>query len=311
MRGSARSVVSERDRRLFEQTEIDSNNDPFRVQGKRMLAWLLTKLDDFTYFVSLEAALIQRFMRLSHGKGSDPLHGFIRTVVIIIAHIYFFYFISRALPAGIHSVEFCTPAFTMWFLLIGNSRYSKVSALHDKSSKHTNVKWINVIIAETVIETIKTVCAFISILVLFTLLGDQRVMGTKYFPNIPEMAYLMSIAAMMGVGLRLVSEYVVPRWKLSSLIIKVLMFVVYVTCGVYSSWSSLPPLIAKYFLLNPLIHLVEYGRQAMHSGYPVWGLNTVYPLVVAGVLVFLGLSLRRLDRDQPSIRPFDLQLSIE
>jgi ABC-type polysaccharide/polyol phosphate export permease len=264
---------------------------------RRLKGQLLDRFDAFANFASLESALILRNIRIASGKGSDPFFGSIRTVVIIIAHIYFFWMISRSMPAGISQVEFVTPAFTMWFLLSGASRYRKPNSPRDTSSKQANIKWINILIADLTIESMQTIFAYIFIFVLFAFIyNDQRVMTMKYVPLIPKTVYLMFIAILMGLGLRLVSEYLVPRWKLFSLLLKVLMFLIYVTCGIYSSLASLPPLIAPYFAFNPLIHLTESARQAVHSGYPIWGVDTRYPLVLACILVFVGLGFRRLDR---------------
>jgi ABC-type polysaccharide/polyol phosphate export permease len=276
---------------------MSSSNISAGFRRKNFLERLLQTFDEFTQFMALEAALILRYIRLTRGKSNNPVFGSVGTIVIIVSHIYFFWLISRSMPAGISQVEFCTPAFTMWFLLRGSSKYRKAPAFPDKSIKHTNVKWINVAVAELAIESLKTIFAFIFILVFFTYIyNDQRVMALKYPPNIPQTAYLMCIAITMGFGLKLVSEYSIARWKLFALFEKVLMFLVYVTCGVYSSISTLPPLIAAYFSWNPLIHLVEFGRQALHPGYPVWDVTTLYPLSVAGGLLFLGLTLRRYNR---------------
>jgi ABC-type polysaccharide/polyol phosphate export permease len=264
---------------------------------KRLLAWLRDRFDDFTDFISLEVALVQRTVQLATGKSNDPILGSVRTVVIIVSHIYFFWLISRAMPAGISQVEFCTPAFTMWFLLIGTSKYHKASPIQEKNSKNLNLKWIHFTIAELIIESLKTIFAYIIVLFIFTYVyNDQRVMTMRYFPNIGKTAYLMLIAIALGFGLKLVSEYLIPRWKMFSLVLKVLMFLVYVTCGIYSSLASLPPMVAPYFVLNPLIHLTESARQAVHSGYPVWGINTLYPLILACLLIFVGLAFRRLDQ---------------
>jgi len=276
---------------------MSSGSASVGARGSGRFERWLSAFDALTEFVALESALILRYVRLSRGKSNNPVIGSIATIVIIVSHIYFFWLISRSMPAGISQVEFCTPAFTMWFLLRGNSKYRKSPAFPDKSIKHANVKWINIVVAQLAIESLKTFFAFVFILVFFLYVyNDQRVMTLKYLPDIPKLAYLMAIAIAMGFGLRLVSEYFGPKWKLYDLVEKVLMFLVYVTCGVYSSISTLPPLVAAYFSWNPLIHLVELGRQALHAGYPVWDVTPFYPLSVAGALVFFGLSLRRRGR---------------
>jgi capsular polysaccharide transport system permease protein len=69
--------------------------------------------------------------------------------------------------------------------------------------------------------------------------------------------------------------------------------------GVMFQLNNLPEYVLSWFRLNPLLHVVELGRQYFLGGYkPVNGCNLWYPLLFAVCLIALGMSMYRVRRRQ-------------
>jgi tetratricopeptide (TPR) repeat protein/ABC-type polysaccharide/polyol phosphate export permease len=247
--------------------------------------------DDFADFISLEKALVLRNILFeTRTRRNFILVDLARGIVVIIAHVYFFYFINRAVPANISMVEFCTPAFTIWFLFKGGTELTKVGTGYSKSNASINVKWIHILLGAFLVKYLVPIIGFIAVIAFFFLFYDTRVMGLKYFPDLGQLALIWFIACCMGLGFGFVSDFIKKYWVGYAFVYKVVMWLLFITCGVYQSFVLMPSILAPYFILNPLIPLVEFSRRATHPGYPIWGGPTlIYPLVLAGIFLVSGL----------------------
>jgi tetratricopeptide (TPR) repeat protein/ABC-type polysaccharide/polyol phosphate export permease len=255
------------------------------------IATLREGFDDFAAFISLEKALVLRDILFeTRTRRNFILVDLARGVVVIIAHVYFFYFINRAVPANISMVEFCAPAFTIWFLFKGATDLTKVGSGYSKSNASINVKWIHLLLGAFLVKYLVPIIGLIIVIMFFFLFYDTRVMGMKYFPDVGSLASIWAITCCMGLGFGFISDFIKKYWLGYALIYKVLMWILYITCGVYQSFVLMPSVLAPYFILNPLIPLVEFSRRAIHAGYPIWGGPTlIYPLVLAGIFLVSGL----------------------
>jgi capsular polysaccharide transport system permease protein len=80
-------------------------------------------------------------------------------------------------------------------------------------------------------------------------------------------------------------------------LISLISMPLYMLSGVIFSFKSASQQINAILQFNPLLHLVECGREAYLMGYRVGqGINMAYPTLWALVLCFLGMSICRLRR---------------
>jgi tetratricopeptide (TPR) repeat protein/ABC-type polysaccharide/polyol phosphate export permease len=296
--GSSTSAATGRSEPEASSINFSMSDAEDESQSENAIKWLIARYDALINFMALERALLLRNILFeTRTKRNFILTDLTRGIVVIVAHVYFFWLIGRAMPAGISSVEFCNPAFTIWFLFKGASELTKVGAGYEKASANANVKWINILIGCFVVKYFVPIFGFIIVVFIFLMLNDTRVMGMLSFPDVPKLTSIWMIASLLGLGFGLFSAFLKTRWTPYSFIYKILMWLLYVTCGVYESYVSMPAQVAPYFIINPLIPLVEYSRQATHAGYPVWGGPTIiYPLILAGLFLVCGLALHRVQR---------------
>jgi capsular polysaccharide transport system permease protein len=100
-----------------------------------------------------------------------------------------------------------------------------------------------------------------------------------------------------GVGMGLLLAGVSGPLPKVGVLISLISMPLYMLSGVIFSFKSASQQINAILQFNPLLHLVECGREAYLMGYRVGqGINMAYPTLWALVLCFLGMSICRLRR---------------
>lgn len=101
------------------------------------------------------------------------------------------------------------------------------------------------------------------------------------------------IAAVLGLGvgvLNCVIIHLLPSWRQIWSIITRPIFLI--SC-IFYLFDSLPVWVQSILWWNPLIHIIGLAREGFYSVYDGGYISVAYPLVVAGVTLFLGLALLR------------------
>ena len=83
---------------------------------------------------------------------------------------------------------------------------------------------------------------------------------------------------------------------MSKIIVKLMMWAIFVTSGQYISITSVRRTFAEILWFNPLLHLVEYERHAFDPGYPIALVTLIYPAAIAVALLMLALMGMRATR---------------
>ena len=107
--------------------------------------------------------------------------------------------------------------------------------------------------------------------------------------NVPETCVVFAMAGMSGFGLGLGLERLSRRMAVVKTVEKLLTWGLFITSGLYFSLATTPVLVARWFVYNPILHLVEYQRHAFDPGYPVALLDLRYPAVISVALLMTGL----------------------
>ena len=133
---------------------------------------------------------------------------------------------------------------------------------------------------------------------LFSMLILAR-LGIPYtFPaHLLYFLWVCCVYYFFGVGMGLVLAGLSgPLPRLGSLI-GLISMPLYMLSGVVFSFRSASPEINAILQFNPLMHLVECGREAYLWGYrSAQGINMAYPAMWALTLCFAGMSICRLRR---------------
>ena len=74
---------------------------------------------------------------------------------------------------------------------------------------------------------------------------------------------------------------------------EVFTWFLFISSGIYDTYTSLPDVVRPIFVLNPAMTVIELGRRALAPGYPTGDLNVAYPVCVAFVLLSFGFIFNR------------------
>lgn len=150
-------------------------------------------------------------------------------------------------------------------------------------------------ISRAILELVLNIVIFaISMLILARL-------GLPY--TLPDrLLYLMVVWAVyffFGVGMGLLLAGLSGPMPRIGTLVNLISMPLYMLSGVVFVFHAPTPDINAVLLLNPLMHLVECGREAYLAGYhPSQGINLAYPAMWALTLCFLGMGICRIRRQE-------------
>jgi ABC-type polysaccharide/polyol phosphate export permease len=250
-------------------------------------------LDAFIEFVNLEKQLIVRQVALQ--SNGDLVKAFtlsIRTYVVILAHAWFYMLITRAMPGSISYLDFNTGAFGVWLLFTQMIHRGAPTFVHLPSNIPLRIRWINLFLADVVWISMKIILAMVACYVTFILFPWPALTGEIKAPaDIPLFLGLFLIAAMLGAGWGLLLQAAKTALPVLDAVMETIIWFMFISSGLYDTYSQLPQIVRPIFQLNPVMTVVEYSRVVLHPGYPIGDLNLAYPVVVACVMIALGLMI--------------------
>ena len=145
-------------------------------------------------------------------------------------------------------------------------------------------------------------CAAMVFMLFAGLMFCEAMGGDEPLPHVLSMVLPYVIAAAFGIGVRLFFEAISAIWPLMKGIKKAVVFLMFLTSGIYySGQSSNMDILSQVSWYNPLFHLLMTERQALWPGYPTTtvGVTLAYSLAWAVIVMFAGLMLHR------RIRPWE------
>jgi capsular polysaccharide transport system permease protein len=238
-------------------------------------------------------ALILRDLRLKHNHGLGFLVDYLRPIAVIVAHYYFFLVIRKPMPGNVPLEIYCIGGFSVWYAFY----YTCYAALAAEKTRMVGALLISGVtpmhlrLAKSAWPLLFYLSFCIFCVIALDLYGDD--VG---LPNIPLTVLVFLLAGAMGFGLGLLLEALSRFLPIVKSLKFILLWALFITCGIYFSISQIQPILAEIFWYNPLLHLVEYERQALYPGYPTVLVTLLYPAGIAGVLLFLGLAINRCAR---------------
>jgi ABC-type polysaccharide/polyol phosphate export permease len=249
-------------------------------------------LDMAIAFVLLERTLIIRHVKLS-GRGSvaASFSTAVKTILILNVHIWGWYALDRQLPGSTSYIVYNAGGFLQWFFF--GSIVRSMRPYNSNFDRNLNVKWIQIIIAHIVWESVMVLLGVV-IVIWFYMIVQIRCLGEPIgHYNILLLLLTSMITATLAFGCGLVMRTAEERWPIAGVIWESLRWVIFVTSGLYTPYSSMPWYVAEYAWFSPLLSLLEFSRKGFDDGYPVQDLSLLYAGVVSLIVLFLGLEYRR------------------
>jgi ABC-type polysaccharide/polyol phosphate export permease len=266
---------------------------PLSQSTDARLLWI----DRALAFIALERNLILRNIRIV--TQSNMIKAFstaMRLCIVINAHIWGFWALGRPLPGTISYVTFCAAGFTSWYFFAVLVRSGVPWTMNANFNKSLNIKWMHLYIAHIVWESLSILTAF-TITLLFYTIFPIRYLGTPVgVPNVLLLFLSFALCAMLGAGFGLVLHSTKVRWPVLDAMVESIMWVFFVTSGVYMPYASLSWFVTRYEWFSPVVAPLENSRRALDSTYPVLDLSLTYSFLIALLLLFLGLAIRDWER---------------
>jgi len=160
---------------------------------------------------------------------------------------------------------------------------------------YRQIKPIDTILARTIVESVLMACVYMAIIFALGFWGGYDV--AIHFPL--KWGMMMLIGIMLSLGLALIFCTIGEAMPELKGFIKILFMPLYfISCVILPVWV-LPLRMREWIWWNPFLHLIDGIREATFLHYPqVNGVRASYPAAIAVVVLFLGIVLYRLRREQ-------------
>ena len=100
-----------------------------------------------------------------------------------------------------------------------------------------------------------------------------------------------------GCGFGLIFGVIAAHWNEFEKIIKFIQRpLIFLSCVLHPSFAT-PPAIQKILYYNPLVHTIELSRKALFPLYPINNLNLFYPSAFAIIILAIGITYFRNNRN--------------
>lgn len=235
-------------------------------------------------------ALILREMGTTYGKSSL---GYLWAILEPIGAI--------AVLSLAFSVAFTTPAlgssFPLFYatgyipFMVYNTMQNKVGATVRENVQllfYPRVTYMDAIISRFILIALTQ---FLSAVIVYV--GIILFDGVNQRIDVGAVLIGFGIATLLGLGvgvLNCVIIHLMPSWRQIWSILTRPLFLV--SC-IFFMFDTLPVWIQNILWWNPLIHIIGITRLGFYSVYEGDYISLAYPLIIAGVTLFLGLALLR------------------
>jgi capsular polysaccharide transport system permease protein len=242
-------------------------------------------------------ALILRQIRISYRKTRVGfMLVFLQPASIMCLHIFLLELwaeVSGQTPAANIPIElFIINGFTVWFIFSHTGHGPKHSVGDGPGATLMPlVTTMHFRIAAATWEFLAMTSLCFSGVIL-----SEMIHGNEPVPNVPAAVLVYADAAFLGFGTRLVLDACSERWPVIRHMEKLLFRMLFIMSAIFYSAINLHKALGDWPLYNPVIHLVELGRNALYPGYPIFEVSLLYPTLWAFGLTFVGLILNRCAR---------------
>ncbi|WP_237476571.1 ABC transporter permease [Lichenibacterium dinghuense] len=234
-------------------------------------------------------ALVLRDLRAHHRSSAlGVLVELVRPAVVVFVHYWMFYLLRKPMPGQIPIEAYVLAGFSVWFAF--QSTWSGASVggkWPGGATAWPGVTDMHLRLAKAGWGLLLNLAFCMLALLPLKVLGADDVV-----PNVRQTFVVFAMAGGSGFGLGLVLEGLGRRLAFVKTVEKLLTWGLFITSGLYFSIATTPPLVARYYWYNPLLHLLEHERHAFDAGYPVGLVDLRYPamftvgLLVTGLLVY-------------------------
>jgi len=238
------------------------------------------------------AALMLRDVKTRFG--SAP--GFLIAIAWPLAHILVLVglsvLIGRIVPYGDSAVLWFAVGTTPFMIASYTSRFMMIGLLSNRPLlTFPAINIFDILLSRVLIEMIVAASVLVSLTIILTTLD------VDFMPrNIPGAVSALAVSLLLGIGLGIVNSImamIVAKWMY---VYTLCLILLWITSGAYFIPSTLHPDIRAYLYYHPMLHCIEWAREAYFSGYHSLLLDKTYVICLSLVFIASGLVLERLIR---------------
>lgn len=238
------------------------------------------------------AALILRDVKTRFG--SAP--GFLIAIAWPLTHILVLLginvYFGRVHPYGESAVLWFAVSLTPFQIVAYVSRFMLKGLLNNRQLLgFPAINVIDILVSRVLIEIIVAACVVGSIVVILASLD------VDFMPlDIPMAFGAFSSALMLGIGMGILNSIIAMMFPIWSTIFTLSLILLWLTSGAYFVPSTLNGTLQIYLSYHPMLHCIEWAREAWFSGYHSMLLDKAYVVTFGLFTICGGLVLERLMR---------------
>lgn len=264
-------------------TTLDAT--PIPARRRKTPATMLGRFNEWLDVIYVNIILVQNIILQRTKRNSllkiSPYITAMRSFVIIIGHVYLFWFMQKQLPGGVSYLSFAFPGFAVWIAFSSGLHQSTQPDIKTPMMLGRKIRWISLWAAALVWDVYCILAAVFIILFYFYVIGDRDISGHLPVSGFPHFVTLLMLAYCLGTAfgyaIEKISEFA-PFMKLTT---HFLLPILMITSGMYEAFNHLPWQIQQYVVFNPVAPITENARRAFAPHYDVYGLTLYYPLAIA------------------------------
>jgi capsular polysaccharide transport system permease protein len=226
--------------------------------------------------------------------GSAP--GFLIAIAWPLSHIMLLVGLNvladRIVPYGESSILWFALGTTPFMIVSYTSRFMMYGLMTNRPLlAFPAISVFDIMVSRILIEMFVSFCLIACLILLLTCLG------VDFMPvNITMALSALGLSLLLGIGFGIVNSIMsmlITQWATVYMLFIVFLWI---TSGAYFVPSVMPSIIRDLLYWHPILHCIEWIREAYFEGYHSLILDKYYVCGMALVTIFVGLLLERLVR---------------
>lgn len=237
-------------------------------------------------------SLVLRDIRTRWGSTPAYVITFLFPLVHIMALVGMWVLFGRISPYGESNILWFSVSMIPFITFSYVSRFLIIHVLHNKVVLAFPIFKITDIIFSGLILEIFNICVVVMILC-----GILWYLDVNFFPaDITQAVLAISVAILMGLGAGIFNALIgliIPMWVTGYFLMIIL---IWLTCGVLFLPATLPEQLLSLLYYQPVLHIVEWMREAYYPGYNSPVLDKQFAVGYSLFLIAGGLAIERFAR---------------
>jgi len=237
-------------------------------------------------------ALILRDIRTRWGSTPAYVVTFLFPLVHILVLVAMWVVLGRISPYGESNILWFSVSMIPFITFSYVSRFLIIHVIHNKVVLAFPIFKITDILFSGLILEIFNVCVVVMILC-----AGLWYLDVNFYPaDLLQAVFAISVAVLMGLGAGIFNALIglmIPMWVTGYFLMIIL---IWLTSGVLFLPASLPDQLLQLLYYQPVLHIVEWMREAYYPGYNSPVLDKTFAVGYSLFLIAAGLAIERFAR---------------